>query len=157
VSGATGGVVHRISGLDQLDDPPDGILYLFSLQVLPDAQSQNTLVVLVEGIRQSLRATPARAIEFDRKLAQIGFSTVDSSIPELRVRVIAEHLYGVGDGFPRLIRRSFANGVPAGVECVIYTLNTSSCAAWLVADRPEQFNRVLPSAARSAAPRISGN
>jgi hypothetical protein len=150
-SGSTGGVVHRIAGLDQLDDPPRGTLYLFSLQVLPDTQSQNTLIALIEELRRSLGAASARILEFDRKLAQTGFSTVDPSIPELRLRVIAEHLYSVSEGFPRLTRRSFARDVPAGVNGIVYNLETSACGTWLIADRPDGFNERLPAAQRGPA------
>ena len=128
-----GGPVHRIANLDQLDDPVTGQLYLFSLQVVDDALAVNTLAGLVETLVHDLRDDGQALMLLNEKLAIYGYNPADAASYQRRLRIVAERLFVVGDGFPRLTRTSFGTGLPAGIDDVTYSLSVSACAQWLVA------------------------
>lgn len=65
---ADGAVLHRIHHLDQLSDPEEGQLLLFSLVIVRDQLAHNTLPDLADRISSSLHADPHAHDEFTRKL-----------------------------------------------------------------------------------------
>lgn len=125
--------VHRISSLDQLDDPLSGELYLFSLQLADDALATETLPCLVGGILEDLRDAPEAVIFMNQKLAQYGYNPAEAERYDRHFRVISERLYRVYDGFPRLTRATFGAGLPAGITDVMYSVALSACDPWLTA------------------------
>jgi Putative PD-(D/E)XK family member, (DUF4420) len=129
---------HQIVSIDQLHEPVSGQLYLFSLLVLEDALSSNTLEGLVLGISRELEATPAALASFREKLAKYGYIPSDSPHAQKCLRVVREALYAVRDDFPRLTRRTFPAGVPTGVGDIRYSLALSACDPWHVASRPTE-------------------
>ncbi len=127
---------HLISSLDQMDDPDQGRLYLFSLQVREDAVGTDSLHSLIQGLAAGL-GDPRGLADLDRKLAARGYSAGDRSGPARKLRVVSEGLYRVEDGFPRITRRSLqAGGLPAGVVKLGYTVDMTACRQWLVARSP---------------------
>lgn len=131
---SAGPPIHRIASLEQLADPEQGQLYLFSLQVCDDALAANTLHSLVASLTADLQADFQALSEFNDKLAARGYSPSDQQAPTRPLRIIAERLYHVRDGFPRLTRRMFESlSLPAGVVAVEYSLDLGRCDEWLVA------------------------
>ncbi len=131
-----GAADHRISTLDQLEDAAQGKLYLFSLRVRPDTLAAHSLVASVDRIRQKLQASPGLLVMFDELLGRAGYSPAHREKYAGTLRVVAEELYEVTDSFPRLTATSFANGVPAGINDITYTLDLAACQQWLVATSP---------------------
>ena len=132
-----GDPIHQISGLDQLADPEQGQLFLFSLQVCDDALATNTLHTLVEGLAGDLQDDFAALTALNEKLALRGYTLTDKQAANCTFRVIAERLYRVDEGFPRLVRSTFQpNGLPAGVVDVGYAIDLSACQPWLIATSP---------------------
>lgn len=132
-----GSASHRISTLDQMEDPEQGQLYLFSLRVSPDPIAAHSLNASVDRIRRTLsnRAEPMR--EFDERLATLGYSPAHRERYDTPFRVVAEELYRVDAGFPRLTRGSFVDGVvPTGIGGIGYSLALVACAPWRVATAP---------------------
>ena len=128
---------HIISGIDQLDNPESGDLYLFSLQVTEDSISSNTLHNIVREIQHKLEDDYRALSEFNEKLLERGYTLDDTANPSRGFRILAERLYKVTDGFPRIVRRSFGTtGPPPGTSGIKYALNTSACERWLVATTP---------------------
>jgi hypothetical protein len=125
-------VLHRVNSLDQLAGKPGQELYLFSLHAIEDAQASNSLALLVDEIRRGLAADPMASDEFLRKLALYGYSPAHNERYSRGVRVLAERLFHVRAGFPRLTRDSFPGGLPGGVTDVQYVLDVSACEAFLV-------------------------
>lgn len=130
---SAGGPVHRIANLDQLDDPETGRLYLFSLQVVDDTLAANTLPGLVGTLVHDLRDDGQALMLLNEKLAGYGYNPADAASYLRRLRIVAEKLFVVGDGFPRLTRASFGAGLPPGIDDVTYSLAVSACNRWLVA------------------------
>ena len=136
-SRAAGDPIHQIASLDQLADPEQGQLYLFSLQLCDDALAVNTLHTLVKGITASLQNDFAALSALNEKLAARGYTPADRQAASRSLRVIGERLYRVGEGFPRLVRATFQpTGLPSGVVDVGYAIDLSACSQWLVATSP---------------------
>jgi len=129
-----GRAIHRITNLDQLADPDTGHLYLFSLQLMPDSLAANTLPSLVNQARQRLADHPGHAAAFLEKLAQSRYNPAHADRYHQTYRIIAEEIYAVAGGFPRLTRDTFARGLPQGIDNLSYTLDLACCADHLVAD-----------------------
>jgi hypothetical protein len=135
---AVDGPVHHISGLDQLDDPETGRLFLFSLQVVDDALAGNTLTGLVDSLTEEVRSSEEGLIILNEKLAGYGYNPAEADAYQRRLRIIAERLYVVGEGFPRLTRTSFQPVIPPGIGDITYTLKMAACERWFVAKAPTE-------------------
>ena len=138
-----GAATHRISTLDQLEDPDQGLFYLFSLRVSPDPIASHTLNKSIQRIRDGLEGEAEALHDFDEHLAHVGYTPLHADRYEMPLRVVAEELYRVDTDFPRLTKTSFANGVPAGVDGIGYTLDLAACADWRVATSPGAESRKL--------------
>ncbi len=132
-----GAPVHRIASLEQLADPEQGQLYLFSLQVCDDALAGNTLHSLVASLTADLQADFQALSEFNDRLASRGYSPADQQAPARPLRILAERLYRVTAGFPRLTRQSFQpDGLPSGIRGMEYEIDLAVCESWLAATAP---------------------
>jgi hypothetical protein len=138
-----GAATHRISSLDQLEDPAQGDLYLFSLRVSPDPIAMHSLNGSVERIRKSLSERSEVLHLFDERLGTLGYSPAHRDLYDTPFRVVAEELYRVDDGFPRLTAGMFDDGVPAGVDSIAYTVDLAACKPWRVATAPGIESRRL--------------
>jgi len=133
---AAGGPVHTIGSLEQLDEPVTGNLYLFSLQVVEDALATNSLPRLVERIETRLAIEGGGVGTFRELLAKSGYNPAHRDRYERPLRIAAEELYRVAEGFPRLTSATFPSGLPPGVSAITYALSLSACAPWRVATTP---------------------
>jgi len=137
-AGGADGPVHKITGLDQLEEPEQGQLYLFSLHVRDDALASNTLPSLVDGLIQELQPDPVALMRLNEKLAARGYRLADASAYSRPLRILKERLYHVTAGFPRIIRATFEpEGVPSGVVNVGYAIDLAACQQWMVASAPD--------------------
>ena len=133
----TPGPLHSISSLDQLDNPEQGQLFLFSLQVNEDALAANSLHSLVGGLVTGLQYDFQALTSLNDKLASRGYNPADRAAPARKFRVLAERLYRVDEGFPRITRATFRpDGLPSGVVAIGYTIDLAACQQWLVAAGP---------------------
>jgi len=133
------GHVHVIHGLEQLETPDAGQLLLFSLQLRAEPSSSNSLVSLIRRVEGQLRGQSSLQSLFEDRLVKAGYSPAyDEHYDQLRFRVVDERLYEVGDGFPRIVRSSFATGVAPGVESVSYTVNLDVCTNLCIARSPSE-------------------
>lgn len=134
---SAGPPVHKIASLEQLADPEQGRLYLFSLQVCDDALAANTLHSLVASLTADLQADFPTLSKFNDKLAARGYSPADQLAPARSLRILAERLYRVDDTFPRLTRGTFQpSGLPAGIVGMDYQIDLAVCDPWLTATAP---------------------
>lgn len=125
-----GGPVHRIASLEQLEDAETGQLYLFSLQLAQDELAATSLTAMVNELMAQLTNDPEATDLAAERLAATGWTPEHADDYRRTYRVLAEELYEVGDGFPRLTRASFVGGLPEGVNNVSYSLGLAACRAW---------------------------
>ena len=129
---------HPIAHLDQLADPVNGSLMLFSLGMARDADGYATLPGLVAEAEELCQDTP-HLHAWRERIHAAGWRPPHTEMYTRRFRVVSQQLYRVDDQFPRLIRTSF-NGQqpPAGVSEVRYSITPSIVAGThLVASDPE--------------------
>jgi hypothetical protein len=131
-----GSATHRITNLDQLASPETGSLYLFSLRVSPDPIGGNSLKKSVDRLRGQLAERPEELHALEDRLALAGYAVAASESYDAPLRVTAEELFEVGEGFPRLTPGTFPEGPPAGVDNVTYTLDLAACGNWRIATKP---------------------
>lgn len=126
----SGGPVHRIGSLEQLEDAETGQLYLFSLQLARDELAPTSLAGLVDELMTQL-ADDAEASDLAaERLAAAGWTPEHADDHRRTYRVLAEELYEVSVGFPRLTRADFVGGLPEGVSNVSYNLALAACRTW---------------------------
>lgn len=138
---ADGAVLHRVQHLDQLSDPEEGELFLFSLRVVRDELAHNTLPGIVDRVTEELRGNAQVKDELAWKLVQRGYSPAFRSRHETPYRILGENLYRVGPGFPRLTNDSFVGGLQAGIADVSYLIDMATCEPWLIAKGPEGWQK----------------
>lgn len=127
---------HTISSLEQLADPVQGNLYLFSLLVAEDPIARNSIDSLVSELTSRFESTGGEAEELTAALASRGVRPGASDEQTSTYRIRAERLYEVTGGFPRLTRETLGDAMVDGIVDASYRLATASCASWLVASSP---------------------
>jgi hypothetical protein len=131
---STRGRVHIINGLDQLEAPENGELYLFSLRVREELSATNSLPSVIDAARRLLAAEAEAVDHLDSALARWGYApTHEEDYRKVRLRIVDERLYAVGGDFPRLTRRSLRVNPPEQVERVQYELNLSGVEEFCIA------------------------
>jgi hypothetical protein len=152
----SGPVVHTVQNLQQLEDPENGILYLFSLRVARDALAANTVSSLAEIAVNALGDQPDARADLLQKLGRRGYTPAERHQAVVPYRVIEQGLYSVVGGFPRLTRASFIRGMPAGIGNVSYQLEMAACHEWLTGTGPDSWPPSQPvSLRRSRDSRVS--
>ena len=128
---------HPIAHLDQLADPVNGSLMLFSLGMARDADGDTTLPGLVAEAETLCQGTP-HLDAWRERIHAAGWRPPHKELYSRRFRMTSQQLYRVDEQFPRLIRTSF-NGhqPPAGVSEIRYSVTPSVVAeTHLVASEP---------------------
>jgi hypothetical protein len=135
---------HEIHGLEQLLQPDNGDLFLFSILVREEASSLESLPVLVKEIRAQVSSDHLAGTQFDGMLSAAGYDEAfEAEYEKLKLRVRAQGLYRVDAGFPRLVPASMAGGLPPGVTGVSYDLRLDAAGAWLLSETPRAVADLL--------------
>jgi hypothetical protein len=129
------GRMVRIHGVDQLETPPNGPLFLAWMRLQEDPDKGMTMRQMIDRVRD-LCVDPA---ELDRRLAELGVPPAGSVEFDGRAFLaIEERWHHVDTGFPRVVPTAFASGaVPGGVLDVEYTVDLDTVPAASVV-RPER-------------------
>lgn len=134
----TRGRIHRIHGIDQLEPPESGPLFLFSVRMREEVGAVNNLPKIIDVCRKALSDSDDAIIYFENALAQAGYSPAfEDEYSKLALRIIDDALYSVNDDFPKITRESFSNSLPVGVERLEYEINLNSFENLKVASKPD--------------------
>jgi len=132
------GRIHHINGIEQLDPPENGELFLFSLGLREEAGAANTLPRLIDICRSLFESNPEVLNHFEIGLARVGYSPAhDDEYAMIALRVAEEALFVVKDDFPRITQNEFTAGIPAGVEAFQYEINLNAFDHLRVAETPK--------------------
>lgn len=138
------GRIHIISGIDQLNEPDNGELLFFSLQLREEASAANTLPSLVNVIRSLLEENLEAINDFEILLAHTGYSPAhDEEYEKVRLRIAEEGLFAVNGDFPRITSNTFRTGIPEGVEMLTYEINLNTFNHLRIAGTPEEGTSFL--------------
>lgn len=133
-SSSSRGRIHHIHGLEQLEPPEGGELFLFSLLIHVEGGGGNSLPLLISECRNLLDPDAEAVIEFETALFRTGYSPAhDDEYSKILFRITDEALFQVNGNFPRLLESSIAGGVPSGIERVEYEINLNSFGHLIVA------------------------
>jgi len=126
-SSSSNGHIHRINGVDQLDNPQVGSLYLFSLWIRQTEQSDHSLISVIDSLRDLLDQDADIRSAFESLLSSSGYSEIQRAEYEKRKYEILEAAFFLVDQhFPRITQNSFSPALPNQIEQLVYSLNLNS-------------------------------
>jgi len=141
---STRGRIHHINGLEQLQPPIGGRLFLFSMQLREEGGATNTLPLIVRACRSSLAQDPEALDDFEMRLSRSGHSTVhEQEYEKLKLRIINEFLFAVRENFPRLTPEIIMGGLPPGIEHVEYQIDLGGFDHLIVARKSTELKHAL--------------
>lgn len=121
------GHFHKINGIDQLDDPQLGSLYLFSLWIRLNEQSEHSLISVIDSCRNFLEQDEDILSTFELLLSRSGYSEIQrAEYEKRRFEILESAFFLVDQHFPRITKNSFSPGLPDQVEQLDYSLNLNS-------------------------------
>jgi hypothetical protein len=111
-------VVH---GLDQLEPPPDALLYLLWIRLEVGIDRGDALADLVERVAGAVGDPD----DFRARLRNVGYGVdPDADYRTPLFTVLESRLYAVDDRFPRITHASFIGGdLPRGVGALAYEID----------------------------------
>ena len=119
-------LVH-INGVDQLEPPTAGNLYLFVLRLREEGGAEHTLPGLVDDLRKMLDSDPDAVGLLDTGLIQAGYSPAhDSDYAQTKWRIVEQLLIPIDEDFARIRPSHFPSGLPPGVSALSYQLEIRS-------------------------------
>lgn len=136
----TRGRIFKIHGLNQLENPSQGPLFLFSMRLREEAGGINNLPILIENCRKQIAGSAEITDRFESALVQTGYSPFyEDEYKKLNLAVIEDSLFQVDDNFPRITSASFPAGMPSGVEQIEYEINLNTFDHLVIASDPRQL------------------
>lgn len=142
-STSVGSAVFRIHGLDQLDPPEGGDLFLYGLRLREEGGAPLNLSSLIADVLSAFEFDDAALAAVERSLARAGYSPLhDAEYVETTWRIVGEALYPVVPGFPRLAASSLVEGLPVGVREVAYSVDLDGYGGARLA-RPDEAADML--------------
>lgn len=140
---------HIIHGLEQLLEPPDGQLMLFSVLVRDEASGTESLPAQVAEARGLIADDYALQSRFDALIYAAGYDDrLAAEYAKLQLRIRDTGLYKITDAFPRLIPSSLVSGLPVGIGAIEYELRMEAAGPWLLASTPQAAAVHLPKSER---------
>jgi hypothetical protein len=134
------GRIHRINGLEQLEKPTTGSLYLFSLVLREERGAPHSLPGIIVTCREQLAISSEAMSHLESGLAQAGYSPVhQEEYSKMLFRVVEEALFCVEQDFPKVTRESFAGSALQGVERVEYEINLNAFDHLIKARQPQEI------------------
>lgn len=136
----TRGRIFHVHGLDQLETPQNGSLYLLSVRLREEAGATYNIPELIETCRNQISLDSAALTKFDSLLLSIGYSPFyEDEYAKMRLRILEGVLFAVKDDFPRLTNECFIGTIPAGIEGVEYIINLNGYDHLIVARKPDEW------------------
>jgi len=139
-STSTRGRLHYIHGLEQLEPPENGDLYLFSLKMREEDGGEVTLPYIIEECNNQLISDEDTLTQFETALIQTGYSPIhNDEYIKIHMRVIDEALFSVKDNFPRLTHNCILGDLSSGIEYIEYIINLNGYDNLIVARSPLEY------------------
>lgn len=134
------GRIHHINGIDQLEPPESGPLFLFSVRMREEMGAEQNLPKIIDECRRKLLNDEEQLAYFENTLAQSGYSPFfEEEYAKVKLRISDEILYTVNDDFPKLSQANFPKGVPDGIERIEYDINLNTFGDLIAASRPDDL------------------
>ncbi len=133
----TGPLVHQISSVHQLQDMPDGKLFVLSFRITLASTGSESVHELVERVRgKQIFESAEGQNHLNAALSSTGYSS-ELPIQLSRFDLVQEHLFEVVQGFPRLVLKDLPSD--SRVLDVKYSIDLSAAGEYLIATEPNQL------------------
>lgn len=121
------GHVHRINGVDQLEELSVGGLYLSSFWLRQNERAEYSLASIIESCREYVEPDVEIFSAFNLLLSRSGYSELQrTEYEKRRYEIIESALFLVDDQFPKITRTSFSTKLPDQIEELDYSINLNS-------------------------------
>ena len=128
------GHIHKINGINQLENPENGPLYLFSMLLHEEVGAKYNLTGLIDRCNNILATNDEYLSRFEVALVNCGYFPIfQEEYAKLNIRVLEELLFLVNSDFPKIINSSFPVGLPSGVEHLEYEINLNNYQHLIIA------------------------
>ena len=132
------GHVYHINGIDQLENPKNGTLYLFGVRLSETKSQGQSISALVSEIREQLTDQHKALSHLEDGLANAGYSDVHAEIhDQMKFKIRDERLFEVKKDFPKLDKNLIQ--IPPGVERIEYEINLNTFDHLIVANSPAEW------------------
>lgn len=139
-STSASGHVHKVNGVDQLEELPVGSLFLSSLWLRQNEHAEHSLASIIESCRDYLEPDIEISSVFNLLLSRSGYSEIQrEEYEKRRYEILESALFLVDDQFPRITRSSFSMGFPEQIEELDYQVNLNSYLEKSLCSRGEEF------------------
>lgn len=141
---STRGRIHHIHGLNQMEKPEGGPLYLFSLRLYEESGATECLTGIIDNCTGQLSSDADRLCSFENALINIGYSPLQAEEYEgLRFRIVEEALFDVREDFPRISAADFKEGISSSIERVDYIINLNSFDRLCLTRTPDDLSHIF--------------
>ena len=131
------GRIHHVNDLSQLENDESKPLYLFSICLRRENGAQNNLPKLIETCRICLLDSEDYLSHFEEALVRVGYSPInEDEYSKLEIHVVEDILFEVTNDFPKITKENFINGLPLGIEKIVYEINLNPFDHLIVAQEP---------------------
>jgi len=128
---------HWIHGLDQLQPPENGRLFLFSLQIREEVSASESLPGIIQDCRTILKENPDAMSLFEDLLAEAGYYQFHAAeYSHIHFRVVDEAMYRVEGTFPRITGNAFRELSITGITGIDYEISLDGFDDYIVAKKP---------------------
>lgn len=135
-------IIHRISGLEQLEPVSKIPLFLYSLKVREDVSAENNIPLLVNNILPLLDSRQKNI--FRESLSLTGYSQVHQEVYSQRnFSVIQEGIYLVNENFPSLCRFDLPENKLSGIVKIEYEISLSNLQPLITAPAEPTWREVI--------------
>ena len=137
------GRIHKIHGINQLEEPASGMLAMFSMRLREDNTSNYSLPGIMELCIQMISKNEEDLLEFESLLTYTGYlKQYQDEYEKLKLTVVEECLFLVNDNFPRITPDSFPAGLTPGIENLEYEINLNTFDHLITAHTPDEMKNV---------------
>jgi len=117
-----------------------GNLYLFSLWIRPNEQSDHSLISIIDSCRNFLEPDENILTTFELLLSKSGYSEIQRTEYEKRKFDMLESAFFLVDQhFPRITRHSFSPSLPDQIEQLYYSVNLNTYLNKSLCSSGEEF------------------
>lgn len=139
-SASSTGHVHRINGVNQLEELSVGGLYLSSFWLRQIERAEYSLASIIESCRDYLEPDTEIFSTFNMLLSRSGYSEIHKTeYDKRRYEILESALFLVDEHFPKITETSFSTRLPDQIEELDYSINLNSYLERSLCSSGEQF------------------
>jgi len=134
------GHLYEIHGIQQLEKPQNGRLFLFGVRLRDEQTGGKSLKLLIDNIYEALSGFRDLTEYFSSQLIEYGYSLKGSAGYQSKSwEIIDEALFLVDADFPRITSALIPESTQLDIEDLTYKVNLNHYSHLIVATNPSEF------------------